>query len=199
MLPADSARRTCRINRSPTRKPRTLASSEGWANAVSNFLSRMQSKHALRRHWKSRQIVNAFTKRTAAIPNNNSRRDWAPTPGKRTTRVDDLITPPEGQARSATAREPMAFIPAALDDAGLTPIEFRMYGHFSRRAGSDGRFWESIENAAKHCDVDPRTARNAIRALEQRNLIRCVEAKPGHTRVYALTPPSDWQPLSKNA
>jgi Helix-turn-helix domain len=105
---------------------------------------------------------------------------------------NDNQKPATAQAETDSACEPLAFIPATLDDAGLSPIQFRMYGHIARRAGNKGHYWESIPNAANHCGVDQRTARKAIRSLEKLNMIRCVKAKAGCTRVFLLTPPSDW-------
>jgi len=73
------------------------------------------------------------------------------------------------------------FIHSDLDDAGLSPAEFRVLAHLSRRAGKDGICHPGIRSIAETCGVSVNSARKAIEALEEKRFI--VTAK----RIKALT------------
>lgn len=84
-----------------------------------------------------------------------------------------------------------------LDDLDLDPFEFRAYAHMVRRAGRQGgrgEHWESVDESAKHCRMDPKTYRRALQGLVERRLVTR-EDRPGQTSVYRLTSPKAWRPL----
>ncbi len=87
-------------------------------------------------------------------------------------------------------RSPM-FVHSALDDAGLSPAEFRVYGHLSRRTGLGGAF-PSIKSMASFCRLKDRTIRQAIRALLKYGMVRRQD-RPGRTPLYTLTPLTSWR------
>lgn len=89
-----------------------------------------------------------------------------------------------------------AFIHSALDDAGLTPNQFRLYCHAVRRAGgTSGTFWESIQNSAALCKIHVKTARKAVAVLLDLNLIQLAEHRNGRPKVYRITNLDEWKPL----
>lgn len=84
-----------------------------------------------------------------------------------------------------------AFIPAHLDDYGLTPYEFRMYARIARRNGSSGS-WESVRNMAKACQMSEQKAKEVLRFLVLAGMIDR-QGRPGLTSVYRLRPVHEWQ------
>jgi len=90
---------------------------------------------------------------------------------------------------------PAAFIHSRLDDLGLTPVQFRVYGHIHRRAGNNGIYFESVPNCAGHCGLNIKTVRGAIARLKALGLIRLENARPGETNTYAVTAIEEWPPL----
>jgi hypothetical protein len=85
-----------------------------------------------------------------------------------------------------------AFIPSQLDDYPLSPTEFRIFCHISRRAGTtEGKFWESRRNAATHCLVEPTTYDRSILILEQAGLIR-VKRHPNKPHEICLMHYKHW-------
>lgn len=85
-----------------------------------------------------------------------------------------------------------------LDDLDLTPFEFRAYSHMVRRAGSKGgEYWESVEAGAKHCRMDAKTYRAALKALVERGLLTRSD-RPGETSVYRITPRRAWRTPTKS-
>jgi hypothetical protein len=88
------------------------------------------------------------------------------------------------------------FIPAALDDCGLSPAQLAVYCHINRRAGKDGECNESIPNMASFLDMHPQTVRPALQVLCEHKLISKKD-RAGETTVYRLLPPSEWIPLRK--
>jgi len=88
------------------------------------------------------------------------------------------------------------FVHSALDDAGLTATQFRVYCHIARRTGGlMGTFYESAPRCAAHCGVNVKTLRTAIADLLERHLIELVNYQNGHTKVFRLTSVEDWGPL----
>lgn len=83
-----------------------------------------------------------------------------------------------------------AFIPAFLDDYGLDPIEFRLYSHIARRAGS-GNCFEGAKRMAEICRVNVKTIPGKLRSLEAYGLIR-IDRTLGRTNDIILTPSRDW-------
>jgi len=82
------------------------------------------------------------------------------------------------------------FIHSSLDDAGLTPQEFRLFAHLSRRAG-EGVAFAAAASMAKACRMHPDTVWAALSELERRNMV-VRETRPGKTTQIRLTKPSDW-------
>lgn len=83
------------------------------------------------------------------------------------------------------------FIHSALDDFGLSPIQFRIFCHLARRAGANGAF-PAVASMAKLCDVSERWIRICLRDLEEMGLLNRTE-RPGYTSVYTLNGPSKWK------
>jgi hypothetical protein len=89
------------------------------------------------------------------------------------------------------ARDLGAFIPAVLDDYGLDPFEFRLYGHLARRAGTGGQCWESVKAIAAHCRMDQKTVTAKLQMLSSYGLIRA-QRRAGQTSLIVLTPSAEW-------
>lgn len=89
---------------------------------------------------------------------------------------------------------PRPFIPAALDDLGLDPHEFRVLCHVWRRAGADRSCFESVENIAATCGMKKRRAQYALRFLTKAGLIRICKPGGGRSRttVYETVPTDEW-------
>lgn len=84
-----------------------------------------------------------------------------------------------------------AWISAALDDAGLTPHEFRVLAHVCRRAGdgSNGRGCDaSISSISRTCSMKRDTVRSCLQSLESAGWIRR-DGRPGMTaEIYPRFP-----------
>lgn len=65
-----------------------------------------------------------------------------------------------------------AFVPAWLDDCGLTPTRFRVYCHLRRRAGADGKCYPAAPSIAKTCRISEDTVWPALNDLEHAGLIK---------------------------
>lgn len=83
------------------------------------------------------------------------------------------------------------FVPSDLDDYGLDPYEFRIYGRIARRAGRENEAWESIPKMARGCQMSESRARKALQLLEAAGLIKSIE-RPGYTTIRHLTPRQEW-------
>lgn len=81
---------------------------------------------------------------------------------------------------------PRFIVPAFLDDAGLTPAQFRVLARIARRAGKDGTCFESLDSMAAGCKLRRATIQNALKDLEAGDWI-IKESPPGKTCVYKLT------------
>jgi hypothetical protein len=87
-----------------------------------------------------------------------------------------------------------AFIPAKLDDYGLTPAQFRVYGHLSRRGGS-GEAFASVPGMARVCRLEQKTVRESLIALVGFGMIN-KQIRPGQTTVYRISAMDQWaEPL----
>ena len=88
-------------------------------------------------------------------------------------------------------RDLEAVIPAVLDDYGLDPYEFRIYGRLTRRCGSGGAAWESVSSMAIACGMGEQKAKQCLRLL---CIVGLVErrSRPGHSSEYLLLPVSGW-------
>jgi hypothetical protein len=88
----------------------------------------------------------------------------------------------------------MMFVHSRLDELGLTPAQFRVYGHLSRRADKSGVAWPAVANIARVCRLHPKTVRAALRALIGRSMI-VPTFRAGETTCYNLTSHSEWRPF----
>lgn len=79
------------------------------------------------------------------------------------------------------------FIPAALDDAGLTPAQFRIFCRICRR----GDCTESVPRMATACGLERKTVWAAIRTLTARGMVRRVK-RFGATSLLVATSPNAW-------
>ncbi|MGC4017654.1 MAG: helix-turn-helix domain-containing protein [Luteolibacter sp.] len=75
---------------------------------------------------------------------------------------------------TAGESKPGIFIPAALDDLGLSSHEFRVYCHLCRRHGngSGGGAFPSVKQIAKTCRIHADTIWHILARLEEKGLIR---------------------------
>lgn len=98
---------------------------------------------------------------------------------------------PSNEAVQTTRGSNTIFIHSSLDDAGLTPQQFRVFAHISRRA-SDGDCWAGVDGMAKVCKMNSDTLRDALKVLFERNMVTKTE-RPGKTTVWRIPPPSFWK------
>lgn len=82
----------------------------------------------------------------------------------------------------------LPFIPSKLDDAGLTPAQFRIVCRVSRR----GSCHESIPNIAKGCRLAITTVKTVLPFLVSRRVLS-KEKRPGQTSIYKINPPGEWE------
>lgn len=82
----------------------------------------------------------------------------------------------------------LPFIPSYLDDAGLTPSQFRLVCRVSRR----GNCFESIANMAKGCGLAINTLKtNLPRLVAMRVLSKTTRV--GATSIYSINPFDQWR------
>jgi len=67
-----------------------------------------------------------------------------------------------------------AMIPNLVDDMGLSPHAYRLYGHFKRVTGETGKCWQGTAKLAKTCNMSAGTVTNAKKELQEAGLIRIV-------------------------
>jgi hypothetical protein len=82
----------------------------------------------------------------------------------------------------------LPFIPSKMDDAGLTPAQFRIVSRVSRR----GECYESIKNMAKGCRLAVTTVKTALRFLVSRNVFS-KEKRAGETSIYRVKAANEWR------
>ena len=88
----------------------------------------------------------------------------------------------------------LPFIPAALDDAGLTPAQFRVLCRISRR----GICNEAVPNIAAGCGLCENTVWRALKDLLALQMI-ARESRHGQTSFYSVAPLESWkQPAPSN-
>jgi transposase len=84
----------------------------------------------------------------------------------------------------------LPFIPAWLDDAGLSPVVFRLYCHLRRRAdNSTGIAWPPYEEMTRACGVSRNTIYLSLKELERRGLIAKVGKPFGLSCRYRVLAP----------
>ena len=79
------------------------------------------------------------------------------------------------------------FIPAKLDDAELTPHEFRLFCRIARR----GDCTESVGGIASATNMHSDTVRAGLKTLRRAQMIETVD-RPGTTNIHRVNPPSEW-------
>jgi DNA-binding MarR family transcriptional regulator len=86
------------------------------------------------------------------------------------------------------------FVISQLDDYGLDPYEFRVYGHITRRTGGriDGQAFASIKKMAEMCKMSPRKLQYALKVLCAAGLLAKEEDSHRRTNIYKLTRQKDW-------
>jgi hypothetical protein len=90
------------------------------------------------------------------------------------------------QERAVNDQKP--FIPRQMDDAGLTPAQFRVVCRVSRR----GDCTESIKNIARGCRLAIGTVKKVLPFLVANNVL-AKEKRTGQTSIFKVNPPREWQ------
>lgn len=82
------------------------------------------------------------------------------------------------------------FVPGWIDDSGLTPVQFRILAHVSRR----GECCSSADTIAKICRVNRKSVFSALKDLESGGWIER-ESRFGSTTIIRSTTPQTLQKL----
>ncbi len=85
----------------------------------------------------------------------------------------------------------LIFIHSSLDDADLTPQEFRVFAHLARRASDGKGCFASIDNMATVCKIHKDTLVKCLKTLTTRGMAIRNE-RPGKTTLWWITPPDHW-------
>jgi predicted MarR family transcription regulator len=85
------------------------------------------------------------------------------------------------------------FVRDTLDEYGLDPYEFRLYGHITRRTGGkpEGVCFASVSKMAAVCHMSVRRVQYALRFLCEAGLI-IREDRSGRTNAYKITSRENW-------
>ncbi len=83
------------------------------------------------------------------------------------------------------------WVHSALDDLGLTPSQFRVYAHLSRRAGN-GVAWPAIASIARVCRLSRNTVIAALHSLERRGLLQVERNRGGAPNHYRRIQIGQW-------
>jgi hypothetical protein len=85
-----------------------------------------------------------------------------------------------------TPRTHYAMIPHIVDDMGLSPHAYRLYGHFRRVIGENGgKCWQSTATIAEHCKMSAGMVSKVKRELEAAGLVR-IKEKRGRGTIYHI-------------
>ena len=91
------------------------------------------------------------------------------------------------------ALDGVPFVPAGLDDAGLSAAEFRVFCRIARRSDSGRRFcWESIPNLAAGCRLKDKTVRSVLKRLVSIGMVR-IDSRPGQCSVITPIASEHWR------
>jgi len=116
-----------------------------------------------------------------------------------TARAFDRGTQGQPVTKTATAtsdkkdrRDNPIYASRELDEYGLTPNELRVYIRIARRAGEEGKCWESIPNMARAIGLGESTVRRCCQILA---LARLTSEQPieGWTTERRINPISRWK------
>lgn len=97
------------------------------------------------------------------------------------------------EVRSRVERS-LPVIPDELDNYGLTPAEFRVYGHVSRKVMEDGKCVESLTDMATTCLLSENVILQALNKLTDAHKLLKRIKRVGETDEYTLTPLDEWAP-----
>lgn len=95
---------------------------------------------------------------------------------------------------SATTTALRMFVPAVVDDAGLSPNAFRIYGRICRRWSERQGCNEAKVNMARACGMGKTACFDALNELEERGMI--LRSGSGKASRIDLVPPSGWRRAS---
>jgi hypothetical protein len=111
--------------------------------------------------------------------------------------MESMSTPddPSTPLSPDTCEINVIFVHSRLDDYGLSTQQFRVFCHMARRAGR-GEAYPAVATIAAVCRLHPQTVRHALNTLVAHRLLTRQE-RPGHTALYRLTAPSQWQPPTR--
>ena len=86
------------------------------------------------------------------------------------------------------------FVRSDLDEYGLDPYEFRVYGHITRRTGGrvKGTAFSSVKKMAQACGMSTRKLQYALKVLCYAGLLRKENHSEYRTNVYMLNAPELW-------
>lgn len=87
-----------------------------------------------------------------------------------------------------TDGDKLPFIPRQMDDAGLTPAQFRVVCRVSRR----GACSESVGNMAKGCRLAVNTVKTVLPFLVSCNVLS-KEKRTGRTSIFRVKSPAQWR------
>ncbi|MBE3144015.1 MAG: helix-turn-helix domain-containing protein [Planctomycetes bacterium] len=82
-----------------------------------------------------------------------------------------MIDKPDNLIVDLGDRKYFYIIPNLVDDLGLSPFAFRLYCHFKRVAGENGRCWQSTRNLADRCRMSVGAVVNAKKELLEQGFI----------------------------
>jgi hypothetical protein len=108
---------------------------------------------------------------------------------------NDMAAQQEQQIVDECPISHFSMIPHVIDDMGLSPYEYRLYGHLKRVTGENGgKCWKSTDTLAKQCKMAAGTISKAKKKLEQLELIRIekIPGKPGR-HFHRITIVNIWQ------
>jgi DNA-binding MarR family transcriptional regulator len=80
----------------------------------------------------------------------------------------------------ASERRYYTMIPNMIDDMGLSPFAYRLYGHFRRVAGEAGGCWQSVTTLAAICQMSRGMVSRCRQELEEAGLINVTRTDNPH-------------------
>lgn len=90
------------------------------------------------------------------------------------TKEQQLITEETNERRYYT------IIPNMIDDMGLSPFAYRLYGHYKRVAGEVGSCWQSVDTLAETCKMSRGMVSKCRQELEAAGLINVTRTDNPH-------------------
>lgn len=103
-----------------------------------------------------------------------------------------VTKPAAATADKRDRRDNPIYASRELDEYGLTPNELRVYFRIARRAGEEGKCWESIPNIARAIKLGESTVRRCCQILSLARLISEQEVE-GWTTDRWINPISKWK------